>query len=117
MSRRPDSLLLADISEAIERITSYLQGLSVTEFLTDRRTQDAVIRNLEVIGEAVKLLSDASQAAYPDVPWRLMARSRDRLIHGYFGVNLDIVWHIAATELPRVAMALSRPDAPQKPPG
>ncbi len=72
-------------------------------FLADIKTQDAVIRNLEIIGEATKGLSAELRANYADVPWRGMAGVRDRLIHHYFGVNLDIVWQIAGSELPEVA--------------
>ena len=72
-------------------------------FLADTRTQDAVVRNLEIIGEATKNLSTELRAQHPDMPWKGMASVRDRLIHHYFGVNLDVVWHIVTTELPDVA--------------
>jgi len=72
-------------------------------FLADTRTQDAVIRNLEIIGEATKNLSSELRAKYPDISWKGMAGVRDRLIHHYFGVNLDIIWYIITAELPDVA--------------
>ena len=75
-------------------------------FLKDTKTQDAVIRNLEIIGEATKNLSPTLRAAYPGFPWKGMAGIRDRLIHRYFGVNLDIVWHVVTGELPPLASRL-----------
>ena len=77
-------------------------------FLTDTKTQDAIIRNLEIIGEATKKLSEGLRAKYPDVPWKSMAAARDRLTHHYFGVNLDIVWQIVTAELPKVASQLEK---------
>ena len=71
---------------------------------SDMKTQDAVIRNLEIIGEATKNLSAELRAKYPDLPWKGMAGVRDRLIHDYFGVNLDIVWQIVTAELPEVVV-------------
>jgi uncharacterized protein with HEPN domain len=68
----------------------------------DTKTQDAVIRNLEILGEATKNLSEELRNAHTNVPWKSMAGARDRLIHHYFGVNLDIVWQIVSTELSRV---------------
>jgi uncharacterized protein with HEPN domain len=68
------------------------------EFLNDYKTQDAVIRNIEILGEAAKLLSEESRESYPDIPWKDIAGTRDKLIHDYFGVNIDIVWNIAENE-------------------
>ena len=68
--------------------------------MRDRKTQDAVVRNLEVIGEASKKVGSNFKREHPDVPWKEMAGLRDRLIHDYFGINYEIVWNIAATELP-----------------
>ena len=63
-------------------------------------TQDAVVRNLEVMGEAVKSVSEATRQAHPELPWSEIARTRDRVIHGYFRVDLDIVWKVVEKELP-----------------
>jgi len=106
MSSRSDSQLISDIREAIDRITRYVSGMTYDEFLEDTKTQDAVIRNIEIIGEATKRLSRRIRDESPDVPWRQMAGSRDRLIHDYFGVNIDIVWQIADIELPRLSLKL-----------
>ncbi len=103
MSERTDRDSLSDIQEAIRRVSVYTTGITYEAFLTDTKTQDAVIRNLEVTGEATKNLSEELRAKYPDVPWQSMAGVRDRLIHHYFGINLDIVWQIVTVELPDVA--------------
>jgi uncharacterized protein with HEPN domain len=103
MSRRTDKDFLLDIQEAMRRITVYTAGLTYEAFLADFKTQDAVIRNLEIIGEATKSVSAALRDRYPLLPWKGMAGVRDRLIHHYFGVNFDIVWHIVTLELPDVA--------------
>ena len=102
MSRRGDDAFLRDIQEAVQRIGEYTAEIEYHEFLDDRKTQDAVIRNLEIIGEAVKNLSTGVRTTYSTIPWKEMAGVRDRLIHGYFGVNLDIVWQIVTGELPNV---------------
>jgi len=103
MSERADKDFLSDIQEAVRRVTTYTAGMTYEAFLADTRTQDAVVRNLEIIGEATKNLSSELRAQHPDMPWKGMAGVRDRLIHQYFGVNLDVVWHIVTTELPDVA--------------
>jgi uncharacterized protein with HEPN domain len=103
MSKRSDRDFLIDILEAARRIEAYRGTISYDAFLADTKTQVAIIRNLEVIGEAAKSLTVELRARYPDLAWRSMAGARDRLIHGYFGVNLDIVWYIVTQELPVAA--------------
>lgn len=106
MSKRADSERLRDIQEAIQRIEIYIGGMSYDDFLNDLKTQDAVIRNIEIIGEAVKGMSGAVRENLSSIPWRNIAGMRDRLIHDYFGVNLDIVWQVASEELPRLTLVL-----------
>ena len=108
MSKRVDSDLLNDIQEAIRRIINYTAGMSYETFLADIKTQDAVIRNLEIIGEATKNLSERLRLKNPLIPWKNMSSVRDRLIHHYFGVNLDIVWQIVTVDLPDVASELNK---------
>jgi uncharacterized protein with HEPN domain len=90
---------LAHIRDAIERIETYTSG-GHDEFLTNPMVQDAVIRNLEIIGEAVKALSEELRTNNPDVPWKQIAGMRDVLIHHYFGVKLETVWRVAVEHLP-----------------
>ena len=108
MSERTDSEFARDIEEAIRRISSYTTGLTYEAFLLDTKTQDAIVRNLEIIGEAAKGISDRLRAEYPAIPWKSMAGVRDRLIHDYFGVNFDVVWEIITNDLPKVMEPLKR---------
>ncbi len=108
MSERGDPESLTDILEAIRRIESYVAGMELREFLADTKTQDAVIRNLEIIGEATKNLSRDVRLAHPEVPWTNMSRIRDRLIHHYFGIDVEIVWQVVSVDLPTVALEVER---------
>lgn len=102
MSKRGDIEFLSDIEEAIRRIEIYIEKTNYDEFLEDIKTQDAVVRNLEIIGEATKNISNDFREKYSQIPWKKLAGVRDRLIHHYFGVNYDIVWVIAKEELPEI---------------
>lgn len=106
MSERADVDCLLDIQEAIGRIRQYTQQLTYQRFLQDIKTQDAVIRNLEIIGEATKNLSAEIHEKHATVPWKGMAGVGDRRIHHYFGVNLDIVWDIITIELSPLALQI-----------
>ncbi len=99
MSKRGDKEILMDILEAINRIKIYTNGMDYETFLLDIKTQDAVIRNIEIIGEAVKLLSPKIKEKYNNIPWKDIAGIRDKLIHFYFGINLDIVWDVAKNKV------------------
>jgi len=90
---------LQHIRDAIDRIRDYVAS-GEHAFLSDSKTQDAVIRNLEIIGEAVKSLSVDLKNANADIPWKRIAGMRDQLIHGYFGVSIDLVWGVVANEIP-----------------
>lgn len=97
---------LAHILERANRIEAYVRdGHDV--FLTDHKTQDAVIRNFEVIGEAVKRVPAAFRSAHPSIPWQTMAGFRDVLIHGYEGVDINKVWTTATKDLPAVRSAIA----------
>lgn len=108
MSNRTDMELLYDIQEALRRIKVYTHEMTYNAFLSDTRTQDAVIRNLEIIGEAAKKLSGDLRDRHPNVPWKKMAGTRDRLIHDYIGVDLEIVWQIVITELSDLALQITK---------
>lgn len=99
MSKRRDGDFLHDIREAIQRILTYTAGLAYQQFMEDIKTQDAVVRNLEIIGEATKNLSANLRKSHPSVPWKDLMGVRDKMIHHYFGVNYEIVWTIANEEL------------------
>ena len=100
MSERRDQDTLSDIREAIRKIAAYTADLSYEQFIKDGKTQDAVVRNLEIIGEATKNLSSRLRKTYPKIPWRELAGVRDKMIHHYFDLNYEIVWTIAKEQLP-----------------
>ena len=95
-----DGDLLGHIVAAATKLLRFTADKSEADFMADEVLQDAVIRNLEVIGEAVTKLSSELKAVHPDVPWSDIAGMRNRLIHGYMTVNLEIVWDTVATVVP-----------------
>lgn len=97
--RRDPRLYLDDILEAIDRVREYTLDLDYEAFRQDRKTQDAVIRNLEIIGEAAGRLPESLHAASPDVAWRKITGLRNILAHDYFGVSLPIVWDVVQNKL------------------
>ena len=88
-----------DILDAIAQIHLYVRGMSQEEFTKDRKTQDAVVRNLEIIGEAAAKLSEEALKNAPQIEWRKIKGLRNILIHEYFGINLSIVWDVVQNKL------------------
>ena len=99
---RDFQVYVEDIIDAIDSIEEYTGELTYEQFVKDKKTVDAVVRNFEIIGEATKQIPEKVRKKYHRVPWRDMAGMRDRLIHGYFGVNLDVVWKTIKERLPIV---------------
>ena len=96
-------ILLGEILEAIELLQRYTAGLTFEEFAATVEKQDAVIRRLEIIGEAVKGLPQALRDAHPDTPWSDIAGSRDIMIHEYFRVDLELAWQMVQEDLAPLA--------------
>ncbi|MFV2040729.1 MAG: DUF86 domain-containing protein [Candidatus Hydrothermarchaeales archaeon] len=102
MPERDQRLFLADIVEAIEKIERYTAGMSLENLLEDSKTMDAVVRNLEILGEAVKNFNAKTKKAHPEIDWKGIAGMRDRLTHGYFGVDPTIVWETIQQKTPEL---------------
>ncbi len=95
-------VFIGHILESIQLIEEYAARLTADTFKQDRPMQDAIIRRLEIIGEAVKNLPAPFRAKYPEVPWKEMAGMRDILVHEYFDVDLSLTWSVVCRELPSV---------------
>lgn len=100
MSKRDSALLIADILLAISKIKIYTEGLDFDGFIADSKTVDAVERNFEIIGEAANQLPKSLQEANPSIEWYSVVSFRNRLIHGYFGVDYQILWYVIENDLP-----------------
>jgi len=102
MKKRPIGIFLEDILRSIEKIERYTGGLDYRGFRSDEKSTDAVIRNLEIIGEVSKNIPSTVKNKFPQVPWKRMMGLRNIVIHEYFGVDLKIIWEIANKNLPEV---------------
>lgn len=99
MKKEP-KVFIEDILESIERIETYLSGVKKKDFVKNLSLQDAVIRRLEIIGEATKNIPEEFRKKHHHIPWKQIAGNRDVLIHDYTGVNVDRVWNTAKKDLP-----------------
>ena len=106
---KDDSVYLDHIIESFEKISDYLRGVSYSDFIADEEKQDAVIRKLEVAGEATKRLSPEFRESYTDINWRAIAGMRDKLIHDYLDVDLDTVWETAINDIPNLTCSIRLP--------
>jgi len=105
---RNDAVYLNHILDAINRIQGYVAGVSHDQFLLNSLLQDGVVRQLEIIREAARNVSCTFRDAYPEIPWREMTGTGNKLIHDYFGVNLFIVWDTVQSDLPPLERQVER---------
>jgi uncharacterized protein with HEPN domain len=103
---RRDAERISDIIEAAAQIALYAQDRTATDFAIDRLFQDAVIRQLTIVGEAATQLSPEFKLSHPEIPWQQIAGFRNRIVHDYFGFNLDTAWQVATASLPELAGVL-----------
>jgi uncharacterized protein with HEPN domain len=101
------TVFIKHILESIVLIEEYIYNISNDDFIKSRQIQDAVMRRLEIIGEATKNIPDGFKKEYPDIPWREIAGMRDILIHNYFGVDLELTWTTIKENLPDLKNKLS----------
>ena len=108
MSKRPIDLLLNDISQAIDRIEEYIKNLSFDAFSDDQKSVDAVVRNLEIIGEAANRLPDEFKEKYSEIEWHKVVGLRHRIVHEYFGIDLELIWQIIHKDLPELKKKITQ---------
>jgi len=107
MSMRNDRAYLTHIRDAIDTIEEYLEVVSYEEFTSNKMIIDAVVRELEIIGEASNNLSEEFRERHPDIVWRRMKDMRNFLIHEYFGVNIKVVWDTCKEDLPKLSKLIN----------
>ncbi len=108
MSKRPFNLLLNDIRQAIDRIEQYIKNLSFDAFSNDQKSVDAVVRNLEIIGEAASRLPDEFKEKYSEIEWYKVIGLRHRIVHEYFGIDIEIIWQILQKDLTELRQKITR---------
>jgi len=102
MIKRVYTDYVQDILDSINDIENFIEGMNFNDFKNDRKTINAVIRSIEVIGEASKKIPKSIRERHPDIPWKKIAGMRDKLIHEYFGIDLEILWKVAKEEIKKL---------------
>jgi len=103
---RDEMMYLQDIAENCKKILRFTKGFTQPDLIQDEKTYDAVVRNLEIIGEAAKHIPENLRKQLPDIEWRKAAGLRDMLAHAYFGIDNDILWDVVQNKVPQIAKAV-----------
>jgi uncharacterized protein with HEPN domain len=103
---RDDLVYLMHIRDSLREVQQFIEGETYESFLENRMVQNAVMRSFEVVGEAARRVSPEFREVHPDVPWRLMGDFRNKLIHDYFGLDLDVIWKTATEDAPRLLVQI-----------
>ena len=106
--KREYKLFLEDIIKSCEYVQEFVEGIDFDQFMNDEKTSSAVIQKFGIIGEAVKNIPEFIREKYSDIPWKNMAGMRDRLIHGYFGVDYALVWDTIEFDVPKIITLISQ---------
>ncbi len=101
-------LYLSDIIEAIGRIEQFIANVKADEFFGDEKTKNAVVWNIEIIGEAAKHIPRQIKQKYKEIPWSDMSKMRDKISHAYFGIRYEIVWNVANERLPKIKPTIEK---------
>ena len=115
MDKTEDIVYLRHMLDAARKATEFTKSSERADLDNDEKLALAIVRLLEVLGEAAKGVSDQCRKKYPKIPWRQIAGTRDRLIHGYFDVDFDIVWRIVSADLPPLVAQLEKTLSNEKP--
>ena len=102
MERKTNQVYLLHIRDAVDLILSWSVGKNIDDFKTDIKLQSAIVRQIEIIGEAVRNISSELKINFPDIPWRPISDTRNRLMHEYFSVDLEKVWRIVTQDIPNL---------------
>lgn len=108
MPKRDPAILIADMLDACAKIHRYTEGMSRESFLQDEKTIDAVIRNLTVIGEAAQQMPETDRNQYSDIQWHQITGMRNRIVHDYAGIDVEIVWQVITSNIPELKKDLSK---------
>jgi uncharacterized protein with HEPN domain len=112
---RSDEALFLDMLLALQRIERFTHGMSEHEFQANELVQSAVIREFQVLGEAARLVSEEARSTHPTIPWKIIAGMRNRLIHEYFDIRLDVVWTTIHRDIPQLTRHVAAVVPPQDP--
>lgn len=105
---RDEMMYLQDIADSCNKVLRFTEGLTLSQLTGDEKTYDAVVRNLEIIGEAAKHISSDLRKRLPDLEWPKIAGMRDMLAHAYFGIDNDILWDVVQNKIPELARAITQ---------